>query len=86
MTKPKTPLTGKTATVQIERNGLSIRIDDVDASECAVVAYDLLLAMRLLRRSYGELTPDLNPVPGGTPLEISEDDWGDDDRRRAGFV
>ena len=84
MTTP-TPLTGKTATVSIERNGLSIRIDDVPASESAMVAYDLLLAMRVLRASYSELTPDLNPVPGGTPLAIDDEEWDSDGRRRAGF-
>lgn len=80
----KSPLTGKTASVHLERNGLSIRIDDVPAAEAACVAFDLLEAMRLMTRFAPELVPDLNPVGGYSPLDTSADDWQQDDRR-AGF-
>lgn len=82
--KRKSPVAGKKASVYLERNGLSIRIDDVDASECACVAFDLLLAMRTLTRAYGELVPELGTVGGYHALDTSDhDDY--EGRRRAGF-
>ena len=84
--KPKpSPLIDKKASIYIERNGLSIRIDDVAASDAGVVAFDLLQAMRLLQRTHGELVPDLGTVGGYHALSTIEDDWADDGRRRAGF-
>jgi hypothetical protein len=84
MTRKKSPIADKKASVYLERNGLSIRIDDVNAADCACVAYDLLQALRLLTRTHGELVPDLNPVGGYHALDTSDhEDY--DGRRRAGF-
>lgn len=87
--KPPAPslLAGKKATVSIERNGLSIRVDDVDADVAGLVAADLLAAMRLLRTKYPELIQELQPVGGYSPVEVTDDDWAEDGSRprRAGF-
>lgn len=86
--KKPTPslLTGKKATVFYERNGLTIRVDDVDAASAGLVAADLLEAMRLLNRKYPELIAELQPVAGYAPLDVRDDDWQDDGRKgRTGF-
>lgn len=91
MTRPKkvepSLLAGKKATVCIERNGLSIRVDDVDAAVAGLVAADLLEAMRLLRTKYPELIHELTPIGGYSPLDTADDEWADDGRRprRTGF-
>lgn len=84
--KRKSPslLAGKKATVAIERNGLTIRVDDVEADKAGLVAADLLMAVRLLRSTYPELIQELQPVGGGYPVEVTDDDWSDDGKR-AGF-
>lgn len=84
--KKKDPslLAGKKAVVCLERNGLSIRVDDVDAASAGLVAADLLQAFRLLREKYPELIAELQPVGGGYPVEVRDDDW-QDDSRRTGF-
>ncbi len=78
-------LAGKKAVVCLERNGLSIRVDDVEADKAGLVAADLLMAYRLLRQSFPELIAELQPVGGGYPLEVTEDGWADDGKR-AGFT
>lgn len=80
-------LAGKKATVYLERNGLTIRVDDVDASVAGLVAADLLEAMRALRTKYPELIQELQPVGGYTPVEVVDDDWSEEGSRprRAGF-
>lgn len=77
-------LAGKKAVVLLERNGLSIRVDDVDADTAGLVAADLLMAFRLLRSKYPELIQELQPVGGGYPIEVVDDDWAEDGKR-AGF-
>lgn len=80
-------LAGKKATVCLERNGLSIRVDDVDADVAGLVAADLLAAMRLLKAKYPELIQELQPVGGYSPVEVVDDDWSEEGGRprRAGF-
>jgi hypothetical protein len=77
-------LAEKKATVYLERNGLTIRVDDVQADQAGLVAADLLMAFRLLRRKFPELISELQPVAGGYPVEVTDDDWSDDGKR-AGF-
>lgn len=78
-------LEGKKATVYLERNGLTIRVDDVPAETAGLVAADMLEAVRLLTKQYPELIAELQPVAGYAPLETGDDDWQDDGRRRTGF-
>lgn len=82
--KKKEPslLAGKKATVYLERNGLTIRVDDVEAQNAGLVAADLLEAFRLLNTKYPELITELQPVGGYAPLDTADDDWQDDGRRR----
>jgi hypothetical protein len=77
-------LAGKKAVVCLERNGLSIRVDDVEADVAGLVAADLLMAFRLLRAKYPELITELQSVGGGYPLDVRDDDWAEEGRR-AGF-
>lgn len=85
--KAKSLLAGKKATVCLERNGLSIRVDDVPAETAGLVAADLLAAFRLLRGTYAELIQELQPVGGYAPLDVTDDDWQEDGRtRRTGFT
>jgi hypothetical protein len=74
-------LAGKKAVVCLERNGLSIRVDDVEADKAGLVAADLLMAYRLLRKSFPELITELQPVGGGYPMEVTEDGWAEEGRR-----
>lgn len=83
--KTKSLLGGKKAVVCLERNGLSIRVDDVEADKAGLVAADLLMAFRLLRAKYPELIAELQPVGGGYPVEVVDDDWAEDGAKRAGF-
>jgi hypothetical protein len=83
--RSRSALTGKRATVWIERNGAGIRIEDVPASQAASVLADILEAMRALATHYDELVADLNPVPGGTPVDGDASDFGAR-KRRVGFI
>jgi len=82
MTRRRSALTGKKATVWIERNGAGIRIEDVPATESAAVLADLLEAFRALTQHYDELLPDLTPVPGGAPVDGDASEFG---AKRVGF-
>ena len=84
--KRKAPslLATRKATVAMERNGLTIRVDDVEADKAGLVAADLLMAFRLLRAKYPELIQELQPVGGGYPVDVVDDDWAEDGKR-AGF-
>jgi hypothetical protein len=77
-------LEGKKATVFMERNGLTIRVDDVDADKAGLVAADLLMAFRLLRTNFPELIDILPPVEGGYPIDVRDDEWAEEGHR-AGF-
>lgn len=84
--KRRSALAGKKATVYVERNGAGIRIEDVPASQAATVLADMLEAMRALSAHYDELVVDLPPVPGGSPVEYTDDWSGDSRKRRVGFT
>jgi len=81
------PLAGRKATVCVERNGAFIRVDEVPADEAGVVLADILESFRALARKYPELILDLGSVPGGSPIDVTEDEWADEGRgkRRVGF-
>ena len=78
-------LDGKKATVYLERNGLTIRVDDVPAETAGLVAADMLEAVRVLTANYPELIAELQPVAGYAPLDTREDEWAEEGRRRTGF-
>jgi hypothetical protein len=85
--KRKVPslLDGKKATVYLERNGLTIRVDDVPAETAGLVAADMLEAVRVLTTKYPELVTGPDTVPGGYPTPVTDDEWSEDGRRRTGF-
>lgn len=78
-------LDGKKASVCVERVGLTIRVDDVPANEAGLVAADILRAVRELTKHFPELVPELQPVPGGSPVEMPDDYWEEGRGRRVGF-
>jgi hypothetical protein len=80
------PISGKKATVILERGPIAIRIDDLDATEVFTIAAELLAGCRLLSKLYPEVLPILEAVPGGTPVEVTDDDWSDEGRGRVGFT
>lgn len=82
--RARSTLAGKKATVCLERNGASIRVDDVPASQAAAVLADMLQAYRALTEHFPELVQDLAPVPGGVPVDVV-DEWAEESHR-VGFV
>jgi hypothetical protein len=93
--KPPTPeqvaavaLEGKRATVYVERAGACIKIDDVPASLAGVALWQILRTFRELGRTHPELREGPDVVPGGVPIDVSEDEWADEGSvrpRRVGF-
>lgn len=78
------PLDGLTASVIVERGEGCVRVDGVQADQAFAVLGELMEAMRLMATRYPELTRELQPVAGYSPLEIRDD--GDEQcGRRAGF-
>jgi len=64
--KPKNHLADKTANVALHRNGLTIEIPNVNATDAPYVAAALLdAARRLVKRGYEELVQDAGGVHGG---------------------
>ena len=94
MTRRKTnPFTNRKATVSVHRNGLSIEIADVAATDSGAVAKELLDMMRtLIAAGYEELIVDAGSLHGGgfeTPDEEGVEDWTmppEAKRRRIGFT
>lgn len=80
-------LAGKSATVWIERNGVGLKMEDVPALQAPMILADMLAAFRALEKSFPELVRDLDPVPGGAPVDVTDDEWQDDGsgRKRVGF-
>lgn len=76
MTKRKTnPFTNRKATVSVHRNGLSIEIADVAATDSGAVAKELLDMMRtLIAAGYDELMHDAGGAHGGAFGEVPDDD------------
>jgi hypothetical protein len=60
-----------------------VRVDEVPAVEAFNVLAELLGAMRVAARACPELTVELTPVAGYSPLEVNTDDIGA--KRRVGF-
>ncbi|MFZ9903754.1 MAG: hypothetical protein ACO3FT_08890 [Ilumatobacteraceae bacterium] len=94
-TKRKTnPFTNRKATVSVHRNGLSIEIADVAATDSGAVAKELLDMMRtLVQAGYEELMVDAGGAHGGAFGEIPDEDGIEDwvmppeaKRRRIGFT
>lgn len=94
-TRRKTnPFTNRKATVSVHRNGLSIEIADVQATDSGAVAKELLDMMRtLVQAGYEELLPDAGGAHGGAfgevPDEEGVEDWvmpPEAKRRRIGFT
>lgn len=76
MTRRKTnPFTNRKATVSVHRNGLSIEIADVAATDSGAVAKELLDMMRtLIAAGYDELMHDAGGAHGGAFGEVPDDD------------
>lgn len=93
MTRRKSnPFTNRKATVSVHRNGLSIEIADVSATDSGAVAKELLDMMRtLVQAGYEELIVDAGSLHGGgfeTPDEDGVEDWvmpPEARRKRIGF-
>lgn len=77
-------LAGKKAVVIVERCGAMIRVDDIPASEAGVVLADMLEVFRVLQKNYPELVVDLDPVGGGTPIDVDDGD-AELESKRVGF-
>lgn len=89
----KNPLRGKKASVAIHRNGLTIEVADVPASESAQVGGILLSAMRtMVKGGFDELIPDAGAIHAGPFGEVPDDDAEietraqERERKRIGFV
>lgn len=76
MTRRKAnPFTNRKATVSVHRNGLTIEIADVQATDSGAVAKELLDMMRtLIGAGYEELMVDAGGAHGGAFGEVPEDD------------
>ena len=83
--EPVHAVTPRKASIYMERAGLSVRIDNVAAESVGEVAADLLDVFRLLRQVYPEVIAELGSVHGGTPVEVTDDEWSDEGRGRVGF-
>ena len=81
--RKRSVLAGRKAVVRLERCGACIEVHDVDAAEAGMVLADILSTFRALTRKYDELIPDLQPVPGGSPVDGDASDFG---ARRVGFT
>lgn len=81
-------LAGKTATVWVERNGAGLKLEDVPATEAPLILADMLAAFRALETSFPEMIRELDPVPGGAPLDVRDDEYAEQGtrRKRLGFT
>jgi hypothetical protein len=95
MTAPKkakrspNPLRGKTATVSLTRNGLTIEIEDVPAAQAATVGGILLQAARqMVRSGFDELVVDAGSIHAAPLGEVPDDAEEEEARhpRRIGFT
>jgi hypothetical protein len=75
MARKSNPFTNRKASVSVHRNGLTIEISDVAASDAGVVAKGLLDVVRtLVQAGYDELIVDAGGAHGGTFGEVPEDE------------
>jgi hypothetical protein len=88
--KRRTPnlLANRTAAVSLYRNGLTIQIESVPATDCALVAQALLDAMRnLVEAGYSELVQEGPSLHAGALGEIPEEAEDEEAKgRRIGFT
>ena len=82
---PDATLRGVIASVIVERNGAVLRFDNVPADDAPTVLAATLEAFRVLTKTYPELIPGPETVPGGTPIDVADDEWGENGRKRLGF-
>ena len=83
--RAKNILADKLANVSLMRNGLTIEVSGVPATEAALVAGALLDAVRrMVKVGYEELVPDAGSVHAGPLGEYAEDDHAEQ-ARRVGF-
>ena len=72
--KPANLLANRTASVSLHRNGLTIQIDSVPATDCALVAQSLLDAVRqMVEAGYSELTQEGPSLHAGALGDVPED-------------
>lgn len=97
MARKKAPnlLANRTASVAIHRNGLSIEVANVPADDAAIVAAELLRAMRaLVKAGFDELVQDAGSLHSAALGDAPDDDDGEEwnepahahDRRPLGFT
>jgi hypothetical protein len=79
------PLDGLTASVILERGGACVRIDDVPAPQAFDVLAELLGAMRVAAKLCPELTVELSPVAGYSPVSVVDDEYAEEGRHIVGF-
>ena len=76
----------QTANVQLHRNGLTLDMQGVPASQVKAVAQHMLDAMRQLTKlGYGELIVDGTPLHAGPFGEVPEDAEYEESKKRMGF-
>lgn len=77
--RPKNLLANRTASVSVHRNGLSVEIQSVPATDAGIVSQALLDMMRnLIAAGYDELVADAGSFHGGghdVPDEVDGDDY-----------
>jgi hypothetical protein len=83
--KRKPTLAGRTASVEVSRNGATIRLDDVPADQAGTVLGDLLTAFRILTKKHPELIVQLDAIGGGGALEVNDGDEYETKEKRVGF-
>jgi hypothetical protein len=90
MTRRRKPnlLANRTAAVSLTRNGLTMQIESVPATDCALVAQALLDAMRqMVDAGYTELVPEGPSLHAGALGEVPDEVEDDEARqRRVGFT
>lgn len=85
--RPTNLLANRTAAVSLTRNGLTIHIDSVPATDCALVSQALLDALRqMVEAGYTELVQEGPSLHAGALGEIPEEVEDEEARQpRVGF-
>lgn len=74
-----------TATVTATVGDIEIAVEQVLLAEAEDMAKQLLSIAASLRKKYPQLRSYVECVPGGTPTDVVDDDWGDEGRK-VGFT
>jgi len=77
----RNPLANLKASVILERAGACVRVDDVPAVDAFNVLAELIGAMRVAASLCPELTVELSPVAGYSPLDVRDDEYAEQGRR-----